>query len=221
MFAKFLKPQFTRWMGVILIGALLLAVPAATVSAAAPTPTPAQPAGQGSKATPAKLATAYQKELQALKTQDVNLTKVDTLLGKADTLLTGLKDKGKDVEILQTVLNQFKQDVATANGFHNAATQILNTHSGFDSTGTVVGQAQALTTDQVIALTTDQIKMITIKRVPVTISLLDDAGAATMVWTLTNAWPTKITMTDLKSEGNEVAIETIEVAHEGITVANG
>jgi len=67
----------------------------------------------------------------------------------------------------------------------------------------------------------DQIKMITIKRVPVTISLLDDAGAATMVWTLTNAWPTKITMTDLKSEGNEVAIETIEVAHEGITVANG
>jgi phage tail-like protein len=67
----------------------------------------------------------------------------------------------------------------------------------------------------------NQIKMNTIKRVPVTISLLDEAGAPTMVWTLTNAWPTKITGTDLKAEGNEVAVETIEIAHEGLTIANG
>ncbi|MDF2177194.1 phage tail protein [Aliiglaciecola sp. CAU 1673] len=65
-----------------------------------------------------------------------------------------------------------------------------------------------------------QIKMNTIKRVPVTISLLDEAGSPTMVWTLANAWPTKITGTDLKSDGNEVAIETIEIAHEGITIDN-
>jgi phage tail-like protein len=64
------------------------------------------------------------------------------------------------------------------------------------------------------------IKMNTIKRIPVTISLLDEGGASTMVWTLTNAWPTKITGTDLKSEGNEVAVETIEIAHEGIAIAN-
>ena len=66
-----------------------------------------------------------------------------------------------------------------------------------------------------------EIKMNTIKRLPVTISLLDEGGKATMVWTLTNAWPTKITGTDLKSEGNEVAIETIEIVHEGLTIANG
>lgn len=65
-----------------------------------------------------------------------------------------------------------------------------------------------------------QIKMNTIKRIPVTISLLDEAGAPTMVWTLANAWPTKVTGTDLKSDGNEVSIETIEVAHEGITIDN-
>ena len=64
------------------------------------------------------------------------------------------------------------------------------------------------------------IKMNTIKRLPVTISLLDEEGKPTMVWTLTNAWPTKITGTDLKAEGNEVAVETIEVAHEGLTIAN-
>lgn len=66
----------------------------------------------------------------------------------------------------------------------------------------------------------NQIKMNTIKRLPVTISLLDETGAPTMVWTLANAWPTKITGTDLKAEGNEVAIETIEIVHEGLTIGN-
>lgn len=67
----------------------------------------------------------------------------------------------------------------------------------------------------------NQIKMNTIKRIPVTISLLDEEGSPTMVWTLANAFPTKITGTDMKSDGNEVAIESIEIAHEGITIENG
>jgi len=66
----------------------------------------------------------------------------------------------------------------------------------------------------------NQIKMNVVKRIPVTISLLDEAGGNTMIWTLTNAWPTKITGTDLKAQGNEPAIETIVVAHEGIVIAN-
>jgi phage tail-like protein len=66
----------------------------------------------------------------------------------------------------------------------------------------------------------NQIKMNTVQRKAVTISLLDEGGKATMVWTLANAWPTKITGTDLKSTGNEVAVETIVIAHEGLTVAN-
>ncbi len=64
------------------------------------------------------------------------------------------------------------------------------------------------------------IKMNTIERKEVVISLLDQEGSPTMVWTLKNAWPTKITGTDLKSDGNEVAVETLEVAHEGITIVN-
>lgn len=66
----------------------------------------------------------------------------------------------------------------------------------------------------------NQIKMNTIKRETVVIKLLDEAGAPTMTWTLLNAWPTKITGTDLKSDGNEVAVETLEIAHEGLTIAN-
>jgi phage tail-like protein len=64
------------------------------------------------------------------------------------------------------------------------------------------------------------ISMNQIKRVPVVIKLLDEKGNPTMVWTLLNAWPTKVTGTGLKSDGNQVAIETVEIAHEGITVAN-
>jgi phage tail-like protein len=66
----------------------------------------------------------------------------------------------------------------------------------------------------------NEIKMNVIKRKAITIMLLDEAGGNTMVWTLANAWPTKITGTDLKSTGNEVAVETIVVAHEGLTIAN-
>lgn len=66
-----------------------------------------------------------------------------------------------------------------------------------------------------------KIKLNTIERITVTIKLLDEGGNPTMVWTLTNAFPTKITGTDLKSDGNEVAVETIEIAHEGLTIANG
>ena len=67
----------------------------------------------------------------------------------------------------------------------------------------------------------DAIKMNTIKRETVVIQLLDESAKPTMTWTLSNAWPTKITGTDMKSDANEVAVETLELAHEGLTIANG
>ena len=65
----------------------------------------------------------------------------------------------------------------------------------------------------------DQIKMNTIQRQTVVISLLDQTAQPRMTWTLNNAWPTKITGTDLKSEGNEVAVESLEIAYETLVVA--
>ena len=65
------------------------------------------------------------------------------------------------------------------------------------------------------------IKMNTIKRSTVTIQLLDENGKPTMTWKLANAFPLKVTATDMKSDGNEVAVETIELVHEGLTIANG
>jgi phage tail-like protein len=65
-----------------------------------------------------------------------------------------------------------------------------------------------------------QFKLNAIKRAPIAISLLDEAGVAMRVWTLSNAYPVKIAIADLKSQGNEVTIETMEFAHEGLTIAN-
>ncbi|WP_026965903.1 phage tail protein [Algoriphagus terrigena] len=67
----------------------------------------------------------------------------------------------------------------------------------------------------------NKIKMNTIERQNVVIKLLDESGSPTMTWTLNNAWPSKISSTDLKSDANEVAVETIEISHEGLTIANG
>jgi phage tail-like protein len=60
----------------------------------------------------------------------------------------------------------------------------------------------------------DEIKMNQIKRRTVVISLLDEGGHPRMTWTLNNAWPTKITATDLKSQSDEVAVESLELAFE-------
>ena len=64
----------------------------------------------------------------------------------------------------------------------------------------------------------NEIKANTLKRKMVTISLLDEAGAPVMVWKLANAWPHKISGTDLKSAGTETAVETLVFSHEGLTI---
>lgn len=66
----------------------------------------------------------------------------------------------------------------------------------------------------------NKVKMNTIERQNVVIKLCDEGGNPTMTWTLNNAWPTKISSTDMKSDANEVAVGTIEIFHEGLTIAN-
>jgi len=65
-----------------------------------------------------------------------------------------------------------------------------------------------------------KIKLNTIERKAVVIQLLNENDQPMMSWTLHNAWPTKITSTDLKSDGNEVAIDTIEIAYETLEITN-
>ncbi|HWK04704.1 MAG TPA: phage tail protein [Puia sp.] len=60
----------------------------------------------------------------------------------------------------------------------------------------------------------------TIERRSLVISLLNEKHEPVVVWKVKNAFPVKVQSTDLKADGNEVAIETIEIAHEGLTVQN-
>ena len=53
------------------------------------------------------------------------------------------------------------------------------------------------------------------------ISLLNENHEPVMTWKAVNAFPVKVEGPGLKATGNEVAVESIEVAHEGLTIENG
>lgn len=64
------------------------------------------------------------------------------------------------------------------------------------------------------------VKLNTIERRDITISLLNEDHEPVVTWKVKSAWPTKIQSTDLKADGNEVAIESMEIVHEGLTIQN-
>lgn len=55
-----------------------------------------------------------------------------------------------------------------------------------------------------------------VARRDVTILLLDESGQEVARWNLRRAWPTKYEGPALNAGANEVAIESLELAHEGI-----
>jgi phage tail-like protein len=48
------------------------------------------------------------------------------------------------------------------------------------------------------------------------IILLDDEGKEAAEWTFTDGWPTKLTFPTFNATANEVAIDTLEITHEGL-----
>lgn len=58
------------------------------------------------------------------------------------------------------------------------------------------------------------------ERRDVVIALLNEEHSPVMVWKIHNAFPVKVEGPQLKASGNEVAIESIELAHEGLELQN-
>lgn len=56
----------------------------------------------------------------------------------------------------------------------------------------------------------------TVERKNGSIVLLDDVGDEKARWNFREGWPTKWTGPTLNATGNEVAIETLEIVHEGL-----
>ena len=65
------------------------------------------------------------------------------------------------------------------------------------------------------------VKLNTIERRNLIINLLNEEHQPVITWSVKNAFPVKIQSADLKSDANEVAIETLELAHEGLVIQNG
>jgi phage tail-like protein len=64
------------------------------------------------------------------------------------------------------------------------------------------------------------VKLNKVERRDVVVSLLDENHAPVMTWKIQNAFPVKVEGPGLKASGNEVAIESIELAHEGLELQN-
>jgi phage tail-like protein len=62
------------------------------------------------------------------------------------------------------------------------------------------------------------IKHNTVERRDIVISLLDENHEPVQVWKLRNAWPCKVEAPILNAQANEVAIESIELVHEGLEI---
>lgn len=63
-------------------------------------------------------------------------------------------------------------------------------------------------------------KLESVDRRDITISLLNEEHEPVITWKVKNAWPLKVESTDLSADDNNVAIETMEIVHEGLTIEN-
>jgi len=59
-----------------------------------------------------------------------------------------------------------------------------------------------------------------VERRDVIISLLNESHTPVLTWKAKNTFPIKLAASDLKADGNEVAIETLELAHEGLSLVS-
>ena len=56
-----------------------------------------------------------------------------------------------------------------------------------------------------------------VERKTITITLLDEEESPAASWQVINAWPSRYTAPDFNAQSSEIAIETLEIAHEGMT----
>lgn len=64
----------------------------------------------------------------------------------------------------------------------------------------------------------ETINMNTVERRDIVIKLLNEKHEPVLTWKALNAFPLKVQPSDLKSDANEASIETIEIAHEGLSL---
>jgi len=92
---------------------------------------------------------------------------------------------------------------------------------GLAKVGNITMKKGIFVSDQTLWTWFKSITMNTIARSTIVINLLDQNASPQYKWQLNNAFPVKLTGTDLKSDGNEVAVESIEIAYETMSISMG
>jgi len=90
---------------------------------------------------------------------------------------------------------------------------------GLKKSGDLTLKKALFKNDKVLWDWINQVKMNVIQRETVTVALLDESGEVAQSWKLTNAWPKKYSVDGFKADGNGVSMETLVLAHEGVTPA--
>ncbi len=91
-----------------------------------------------------------------------------------------------------------------------------NKMPGLAKVGNVTLKKGIFVTDQLLWSWMKSITMNTIGRSTIVLNLLDQTGKPLCSWQLNNAFPVKLTGTDMTSDGNGVAVESIEIAYESM-----
>ena len=64
------------------------------------------------------------------------------------------------------------------------------------------------------------VRLTEVEKRTLSISLLNELHEPVMTWTVNQAFPVKVEGPQLKASANDVAIESIEIAHEGIVLSS-
>jgi hypothetical protein len=123
-----------------LIGFGILAMPSASVLAAAPAVPPVQQ-GDG-----ARLELLLKRLNLALDGQSQRLRLAGESADLVQEWIDLLNSDGKDTAPLQTALDQFNADLVEAQASHDEAARILGAHAGFDDDGKLTDRPQAIGT---------------------------------------------------------------------------
>ena len=95
---------------------------------------------------------------------------------------------------------------------------VVNIPGGMTKVGNVTLKRGVFKSDNAFWSWSGSIQQNTVKRQNVVITLLDEKGEVAISWTLTNAFPTKITGAELRADASEVAVTTIEMAFETLAI---
>lgn len=108
-----------------------------------------------SQAADQQMALSLQRERNWLMRQNLHFNQAATIAQKAQDVISNAQQAGLDVSELQSALNTFNSQVATAKTSYDQAASILASPAGFDANGNVI---DAQTAHQTLASARDALQ---------------------------------------------------------------